>query len=247
MFPSQNKMPLVKWSTEATTDPKIIAVWWDHLYPDADVCIKTGAESGLVVIDWDCYKQDTPAFPLDNPPPTYCADTPKGGYHLYFKHPGWPVANSVGKLAPFIDVRGDGGMVVAYHGDGVPLADLPEGWGKRRTEYPTEQVSPVLPPYEGEGDGLELAVSLLEGYAERISKAEEGTLNNTLWTCAADAFKMVAAGELKEETVIKLMFAVAVAAGHPADGAMRTINSARSRGMLEPRGCVDMYWRANGR
>lgn len=243
-------MPLVKWSTEATTDPKIIAVWWDHLYPDADVCIKTGAESNLVVVDWDAYKQEDPThWPLGGFDTTYWARTPKGGWHFYFTHPGYPVANSAGKLAPFIDVRGDGGMVVAYPGSNeeIGLAAAPAEWLKRRAEYPTEQVAPVLPPYEGDGDGITLAVSLLEGYAERIAKAEEGTLNNTLWACAADAFKMVAAGELREEAVIKLMFAVALAAGHPAEGAMRTINSARSRGMLEPRGCVDMYWRQNGR
>ncbi len=35
-----------------------------------------------------------------------------GGRHLYFRHPGGIVRNRVG-LAPGIDVRGDGGCVVA--------------------------------------------------------------------------------------------------------------------------------------
>ena len=40
------------------------------------------------------------------------ARTGGGGRHLYFRHPGGTVHNKVG-LAPGIDLRGDGGLVVA--------------------------------------------------------------------------------------------------------------------------------------
>ena len=45
-------------------------------------------------------------------PDTLEAVTGSRGRHFYFKHPGVPVTNSVG-LLPGIDVRGDGGLVVA--------------------------------------------------------------------------------------------------------------------------------------
>lgn len=249
VFPSKAKKPLVKWGTESTTDADRIRYWWGDLYWDMapDVCIKTGAESGLVVIDWDSYKQeDTDACPLDVPP-TYTSRTSKGGYHFYFAHPGFPVSNSAGALAPYVDVRGDGGMVVAYptYVD-APLAALPEGWGARRNTV-TTQVAPVSEPYTGEGDGMTLAVSLLEGYASDILGAAEGTLNTTLWKRAADAYKMVAAGELAEEPMRLLLHTAAVLAGHPSDGAWQTIYSARNRGMLEPTSCVTMAWKEKGR
>ncbi len=250
VFPSYQKKPLVKWGTQSTTDARIVRGWFDNEFPMADVCIKTGAESNLVVVDWDGYKLGPLAqFPLEPYPHTYQVVTPKGGHHFYFTHPGYPVANSAGTLAEYVDVRGDGGMVVAY-----PVADwgnrtlrpAPEHWLTQRNTV-TTQVAPIAAPYGGDGDGLTLAVSLLEGYADDILNAAEGTLNTTLWRRAADAFKMVAAGELAELAVMELLFAVAVQAGHPDRSARDTIISARNRGMLEPTSCVDMFWRQKGK
>ena len=246
VFPSLGKRPLVKWGTESTRDKDVIKVMWDT-WPDADVCIKTGAESGLVVVDWDAYKQDTSDWPLPLQPYTYTTRTAKGGYHFYFAHPGYPVANSAGLLAPYVDVRGDGGMVVAY----LPLHDtdlapVPESWAKERRTV-TEQVAPIAEPYAGDGDGMTLAVSLLEGYAKDVADAPEGTLNTTLWKRASDAYKMVAAGELSGEAVYNLLKIVALAAGHPSEGAHQTILSGRNRGMLEPTSCVTMHWKEKGR
>src|SRR5262249_36511973 len=39
--------------------------------------------------------------------------TGSGGHHLYFKHPGGEVRNSTGLLGEGLDVRGDGGYIVA--------------------------------------------------------------------------------------------------------------------------------------
>lgn len=47
-------------------------------------------------------------------PATYTVATPSGGRHLYFLAPaGTKIANSAGKIAPAVDVRGHGGQVVA--------------------------------------------------------------------------------------------------------------------------------------
>jgi hypothetical protein len=67
-----------------------------------------------------------------------------GGHHYYFEHPGGSLGNSAGKLGPGLDIRADGGQVVAppsvhpvtgrtyewetaHHPDDVPLAPVP-GW-----------------------------------------------------------------------------------------------------------------------
>ncbi len=223
VFPSLGKKPAVKWGTESTTSAHQIELWWGAR-PDYDVCIKTGAESGIVVVDWDGYKLGPLAqFPLEPYPHTYQVVTPKGGHHFYFTHPGYPVANSAGTLAEYVDVRGDGGMVVAY-----PVADwgnrtlrpIPEAWATKRNTV-TTQVAPIATPYGGDGDGL--------------------------WRRASDAYKMVAAGELADEVVRRLLGWAAITAGHPVDGAQQTITSARNRGMLEPTSCVDMFWRSKGK
>ncbi|MGC8724912.1 MAG: bifunctional DNA primase/polymerase, partial [Acidobacteriota bacterium] len=46
-------------------------------------------------------------------PVTVTAQTGGGGRHLVFRHPGIRVPNSAGLLGPGLDVRGDGGYIVA--------------------------------------------------------------------------------------------------------------------------------------
>lgn len=93
---------------DATTDAAVIEAWWDDT-PTANVGIATGSRSGLVVVDLD---PGADADRLDLPA-TRRVKTPRGGFHLYYAHPGEQVRNSAGKLAEHVDVRGDGGYVVA--------------------------------------------------------------------------------------------------------------------------------------
>lgn len=90
---------------------------WFAQRPEANVGIVTGAISGLVVLDVDAARGGSQSVenwalrygPL---PPTVEALSGGGGRHLYFQHPGEATANRVG-LAEGIDLRGDGGCVVA--------------------------------------------------------------------------------------------------------------------------------------
>nr|WP_321153046.1 VapE domain-containing protein [uncultured Acetatifactor sp.] len=106
---------LRSWKTEATTDPATISGWWDT-WPDADVCIATGND--LAVIDLDVKgKEDGTASLLgwiaDNGtlPPTASVMTGSGGQHHYYLVDG-TYQNRRG-LLPGIDIRCDGGYVVA--------------------------------------------------------------------------------------------------------------------------------------
>jgi hypothetical protein len=114
----RGKRPVVAWQEFqrriATADE--IADWFGR-WPDANVAVVTGALSGVVVLDIDPRHGGTASLsrleiahgPL---PQTLEALTGGGGRHLYFRHPGGLVRNRVG-LAPGVDVRGDGGCVVA--------------------------------------------------------------------------------------------------------------------------------------
>jgi hypothetical protein len=103
----------------ATTDESQVRRWWQH-WPRANVGIRTGAASGLVVVDvdpahggTDCLESLVVAHGrfFDN---TRTVRTGGGGWHFYFRHPGHLVRNDTGRrLGPGIDVRGDGGYVLA--------------------------------------------------------------------------------------------------------------------------------------
>lgn len=72
-----------------------------------NVGLRTGAASGIVVIDLDA-GADVSDLGL---PGTVTANTGGAGIHLYYRC-RTAVGNSSGKLGTHIDVRGDGGQVV---------------------------------------------------------------------------------------------------------------------------------------
>ena len=111
---------LRSWKDEATTDLNTVQVWWQQ-WPNADICIATG--NGLLVIDLDVKGKEDGISSLLNwvaingtMPATAVARTKSGGqHHYYMVKATYP--NSRGFL-PGIDIRSDGGYVVAPPSDG---------------------------------------------------------------------------------------------------------------------------------
>lgn len=102
---------------EATTDTSRIRGWGKR-WEDSNLGIRTGAEAGLFVLDIDPrHGGDQTLRSLEQAhgtlPRTIECLTGGGGRHLYFAHPGGSVANSSGRLGAGLDVRADGGYVVA--------------------------------------------------------------------------------------------------------------------------------------
>jgi hypothetical protein len=145
---SHDKRPMIKWQRyqQQLANEDEIKGWFQH-WPTANVGIVTGTISGLVVLDIDprhggdtsLAQWETEHGPL---PQTITAKTGGGGRHMYFRHPGGVIHNRAG-IAPGIDLRGDGGCIVAppsIHSSGnayswikqhepgnIILAELP-GW-----------------------------------------------------------------------------------------------------------------------
>lgn len=130
----KKRNPLIKWKPYQTKKPteEEVREWWAE-WPDAGIGLATGSIPNLVVVDLD--ERSGADMDLTRWPETYTVRSP-GGAHLYFTHPGKPVKNSAGKLGPGIDVRGDGGFIIApptVRGDGgsyltaydAPLAKYP--------------------------------------------------------------------------------------------------------------------------
>jgi hypothetical protein len=107
--------PMMKNNLErATTNPRIISGWWDRRH--LNIGIATGEGSGIWVFDIDGDEGEAELRKLEAEhgalPVTVEVITGKGR-HLYFR---WPADREVrGRIAvgPGIDVRGNGGYVLA--------------------------------------------------------------------------------------------------------------------------------------
>ena len=97
---------------DATTDVAMIRDWWSR-WPKANIGMPTGAISGIDIPDIDLAGLDAFEKVLDEHGDITApvVQTGSGGYHVYLRHADG-VSNSAGKIAPGIDVRGDGGYVV---------------------------------------------------------------------------------------------------------------------------------------
>ena len=100
---------------DATTDPGQLRKWFAAL-PSANLALRTGAVSRVVVLDVDGDEGAESLRALEREfgalPATKSVKTPSGGSHFYFRHPGGQVRNSAGQLGERLDVRGDGGYVL---------------------------------------------------------------------------------------------------------------------------------------
>jgi hypothetical protein len=253
------KAPLTKNGCyDATIDPEQITGWWhQHRRPDALIGIRTGMIGGIWVLDADIPKRredgtmsgdgiaelkqlEAKFGPL---PETYTVKTPRGGYHYYFKMPdGVTIKNDAStKVGPGIDVRGEGGHVVAppsMMADGRKYEAIDNGF------LPTDAA--FAPPWLIElvtSDGSKKSFEKLDakGWAHRILgrkceeivEAEEGTRNDTLNRVAFSVGGLVGEGALDRSAAHDALLDAARKCGLPEDEARKTINSGLSSGAGE--------------
>jgi predicted P-loop ATPase len=109
-----------------TSDPEQIKKYW-RKWPDSNIGLPTGAINGIFVVEVDTKEghakltvegqQSLDKLIADHGnewPETRTARSPSGSRHYYFTHPlDRIIKNSTSGLGEGIDVRGDGGMVIA--------------------------------------------------------------------------------------------------------------------------------------
>jgi len=125
---AHDKRPLVVWEPLQSSRPSAeqVADWFSR-WPDANIGIVTGEISNLIVLDIDPkHGGDTSLDRLERQfgplPATIEVKTGGDGRHFYFAHPGGLLRSRTG-LAQGIDLRGDGGYIVAppsIHPSGRP-------------------------------------------------------------------------------------------------------------------------------
>ena len=99
---------------DATTNAERIREWWGNC-PSANIGIPTGERSGLLVIDVD-HQAGLEALEAEHGemPATRTHGTGSGGMHYLYRYPaGSGIRSSAGRLAEHVDVRGEGGYIVA--------------------------------------------------------------------------------------------------------------------------------------
>jgi hypothetical protein len=116
------KMPAVsRWVEAATTDPTQIDAWWPQGTTNG-VGIVTGKASGIFALDVDINDNIDGGATLDGLeesygklPATWTSVTGSGGYHYLFAYPDdFELRNNAStKLGPGLDIRGEGGQIVA--------------------------------------------------------------------------------------------------------------------------------------
>lgn len=238
---------------DASTDPQVVAAWWRR-WPDANVGVVTGRPSGLVVVGVDPGHGGIDSMrqlvaehgPL---PPGPRVRTGSGGWHVVFAWPGQQVPNSAGRVGPGVDIRGDGGYVVAppslhvaggryeWNRGGEP-PQLPD-WLERLVDPPrierrvTREPIPIT-------DALDRwAAAALRGEIDRVRFAPEGTRNHTLNRAAFALGQIAGAGALDTDAIESHLRHAAESAGLSGREAALTIRSGLTAGMARPRGPVD--------
>lgn len=249
---------------DATTDPQAIERWWSR-WPNAGVGIRTGAPSGLVVVDVDPGHDGPASFAalvrehggLRQPPPR--VRTGGNGWHLYFAHPAVTIRNDAGRrLGPGLDVRGDGGYVVA------PPSGHPSGhryrWvgaANRPPPMPAWLIDRLAPPPAPprQSVSLDLAGSRLSRYAsaalraeaDTVARATEGDRNDTLNRAAFNLGQLVGGDALDHEVVRGALHAAAEAAGLGQRETVIAIASGLRAGMERPRALTALSRRSDQR
>ncbi len=182
LLPASKKPATEHGFHDATLDAAMVETWFDGT--DHNIGIATGAASGLVVIDLDTEPEGHDGRETWRTLQQACgaidtrrAITGRGGEHWLFTHPGQHIRSRT-KIAPGIDVRADGGYIVAppsihpngrayeWINEGTPLADLPAWLLAMLTDRrpPASVAPPSAPPHRssGSGDTVQWASELLD-------------------------------------------------------------------------------------
>src|SRR5437660_7121675 len=243
------KHPLVRHGLHAaTTDLQRIRRWWTR-WPQANVGIRTGAASGLLVVDVDGAVGMESLGGLgreDGALRAAWVRTGSGGWHAYVRRPdGAPIRNSVGRLAPGIDVRGEGGSITAppsrhASGDvyrwlkpGVEPPDAPDWLVRLALPPPTRPRWPLSELVRHVGDGY--AAAAIGQEAEAVASAPAGTRNHRLNLAAWRLGQLVAGGVVDEMVARDALLAAAATAGLSAHESVATVRSGLTAGQRSPR------------
>lgn len=240
----------LSWPKAATTDSDQIRTWWENT-PNANVAIATGGRSGLVVLDIDV-KNDVDGvmslagiedFEIDGF--DLCASTPSGGFHIFYSiPPGMTIRNSVSKLAPGLDIRADGGYILAQpsqiDGRGYYFDWMSPKFPDQLSVLPRCIIDLLNrdvasnPPVNGVNLPYWIPphiAPIINDRLRNIASAQPGRRNDTLNKNAFYLARYAKSGAISVSDLLNLLLVAALKAGLADQEALNTIQSALQRGL----------------
>jgi hypothetical protein len=231
----------------ASTDPERIAQIVAAV-PGGQLAVRTGAVSGLVVVDVDpAHGGDASLAELvarEVVPRTLWVRTGSGGVHLYYRHPGREIGSRPMPGRAGIDVKADGGYVVLppsiHHrthqpytwgeGPGDPIEMPPALIDACLPSAPANSTThPTGPIRTTEAGGISHPDRLLDAHLDAVRSAPEGKRRTTLYGAARGVARMVAAGAITQADAIAVLTDV----GQQAEQTARDIRAAIAGGFRD--------------
>ncbi len=236
--PHPGKQPILnRWQEQASTDPDVIRGWWQR-WPDSNVGLVTGPRSGLAVLDVDPRSGGTDSLAeLEERagvlPGTVQSVTGGGGVHLLYRHPGEPIKSRAHSLGPGLDVKADGGQIVAppsLHPSGRRYAWLGDVWQAPLPLWPATltPAEPVSLPFRSSAQPSTPPSRRLTWLVQTVMDAVPGERNSRLFWAACRGAEMITDGTPVEVVVDALLLA-AEAVGLDRGTAAATIRSGLRR------------------
>lgn len=224
IFPVEHrgKRPLGAWKAYQTHPPTRDQVrrWASST---SNVGIATGAVSGLLVLDLDSDEAVREAK-RRGIPDTITVRTGKG-LHVYFAHPGGVIGNRAGIL-PGVDIRGDGGYVVApgsVHESGAVYA-----WENEPGDF-------GLAPPPAWLCMLLNGNALIDREAAKVRSAPAGKRNDQLNRSAFRVGQEAANGNIPPDAAFAALGRAALDNGLEPDEIEKTLGSGLGAGRRNPR------------
>jgi len=240
---------------DATTNPATIRRWW-NANPSYNIGVRTGMASGFFVLDIDGAEGERNLDQLQQQhgflPATAEATTARGR-HLWFRCAA-PIPCSAGRIASGVDVRADGGYVVAppsVHPSGrryawrseCSLAEAPS-WlldlARKKPTITQQALAKVRLARMAVSPG-NYGAAALQAEIAALAGAPQGQRNHALNRAAFSLAQLVGGGELDQQIVIDGLLHACERNGllsDPDDGLRkceRTIESGMTAGMQQPR------------
>ncbi|PWL18841.1 ATPase [Falsochrobactrum shanghaiense] len=230
----------------ATLNERIVRELWRR-NPGAMIGVPTGAAIGAWVLDIDpkhggpdtLVALEEQHGPL---PATLTAETTSGGRHYFFKHKAG--VRNRGALGAGIDVRGDGGYVIAA--GSVPMVGKPYSWlvDMEPADAPGWLLELVLPrSYDSHTVAPSVSGTINDRYVERAVQSElddlamepMGNRNNRLNDAAFRLGTFVGAAALAESEARALLQDVARGWARDWPRCVKTIDNGLRAGISHPR------------
>jgi hypothetical protein len=242
------KHPLVRHGIhDATTSPAQLERWWQR-WPTANIGLATGIVFDALDVDGPAglaaLRQFARAASLQFPGPL--VRTGGGGRHYWFAPTG--LGNRPPRGLTHIDWRGRGGCVLAppsRHATGrtyqwlrdLDQASLPEAPAALRVLLDPDHPTTARPARTAEaaGPGHPYGRRVLAAELAALHRATPGARNRTLNRCAFKAYRYVASGLLDDQEVTAAFTRAAHAIGLDPAEVRRTLASARTAGLANPR------------